>query len=224
VSQTYLLSRFDQPIAINEKTVTPEVLEGNSVLSGSSYTYWGKDERANVLIFFQKMDNPIFYNEQAVMLIQLNGDGEMVQYLQTRLEKEEGSEKEQDLITQFDAVSRLYQNTSDLQTGDTVNSVQLGYHNIISLPNGNQVLNPTWSIGVDNDFYFINALEGHAYSQSEDFLREVIENFTDVLDNTSGKNFQFFHAEDSEEQSKLLNTVKQSLISVYHKIIEVDAQ
>lgn len=226
VDETYLISRFKEPVAIDmdQPEFYLNVLNTN-VLSGESYIYWGADERANVLIFFQKMDHPIFYNQNAVLLIQLNDDGEMTQYVQTRLEKEEGSEEEQDLIQQYDAVSRLYHNTNDLRTGDTINGAQLGYHNLISLPNGNQVLNPTWNITVNgNQHYFINALEGHDYSQSNHFLREITAKFTEVLDNTRSGDFEFFHTENAEEEAKLLNTVKQSLISVYHNIIEVDTQ
>ncbi|MCZ0702246.1 regulatory protein YycI of two-component signal transduction system YycFG [Natronobacillus azotifigens] len=226
INSTHLFSRFDHPIdvSMDDPQRLREIID-NNILYGESYMFWERDEQANVLIFFQRIEEPVFYNQHAVLLIQLNRDGEMVQYVQTRLQQEEDSEEEQDLILQYDAVSRLYYNSNELNTGDTIDSIRLGYHNLISLPNGEQVLNPAWNIQVNEDRnYFINAIEGHGYPRNRDFLQTTVASFTDVIDNASENNFQFIHTEDAEEEARLLNTIKQSLISVYHTIIEVESE
>ncbi|GGM28399.1 hypothetical protein GCM10011351_12920 [Paraliobacillus quinghaiensis] len=224
INDTVMFGQFNEPVAINmnNEEAYKETLSRVIVNSGD-YMFWGKDERSGLLIFFQVMDYPIYYNTNALLLIQVNDDSEMLQYVQTSLEIEEETVETKDLIPQIDAVSNLYHKANELRTGDEVNDINLGYHNLISLPNGEQVLNPTWNVKVNKTKeYFVNAIEGHNYPQNNDFLRTSIINYQELLQNTNESNFQFIHVEEAEEKSKLLNMIKDDLTVVYNRIIGVE--
>lgn len=230
VDDHYLFSRFDEPVSINieEENEYREIFS-QFVFNGGSYSYWGEMESANVLVFFQHFEYPVFFNENALLLVQLNGDGDMTQYVQTRLVKGEEDDEEQSLIQQYDAVYRLYHHTNALQTGDEITDVNLGYHNIVSLPNGEQLLNPTWDIEVNGDDHqFINAIEGHDYSRNNDFYADVLVEFIDLLDQAEEDRLAYYNLdlddEEEEQPEALLNTIKQSLIGIYHNIAEVESE
>lgn len=226
VDETFVFSRFNEPVPINmdDAEAYKEVLD-YSIIHGHSYEFWAKSDHENVLIFFQRFNDPVFYNQNAVLFIQLNQDGDMIQYVQTRLQREDDAEQEQELIQQYDAVSRLYHNLDKLQTGDTVSDIKLGYHNLISLPNGEQVLNPAWNVVVnETEHYFINAVEGHDYPINEDFFKTTLLNFTEILEGSSETSYEFVHTSDDEDQERLLNVMRHSLVSLYHTINGVDSE
>jgi len=221
VDDYYLYSRFDEPIPLNSKGFEEVIAE--NIYKGNDYVYWGEIDSARVLVFFQQVEQPIFFNQNAVMYIHLNAEGAMTQYVQTRLSQAGEREEERSLIQQYDAVYRLYHNSNVLQTDDTITGARLGYHNIVSLPNGEQLLNPTWDIEVnDEDHHFINALEGHIYSQNEDFFQENIATFIELLEDASDDELEFYQLDD--DQDELISILRQALVGVYKNIVEVDSE
>lgn len=222
VDDIYLFGQFDAPvpITIDDSGVNNESLN-SLILNSGDYTYWGKDEKSNSLLFFQTMEQPIYFNQNALLLIQLNDDGEMIQYVQTKLVKEEEEEEEaRDLITEIDAVSRLFHNAGSLEQGDTVTDVALGYHNVTSF-NGLQILNPTWNVTVDEtDNYFVNAIEGHAYPQNDEFIKTTIKTYQDVIKNASMSELQFIKIEEEDEE-ELIENIEQNLIQISNASIGV---
>nr|WP_239584402.1 two-component system regulatory protein YycI [Aquibacillus albus] len=183
VDDHLIISKFNEPVPINTDSYG-DTLQSNIYNSGS-YTLWGKHDPSNTLIFFQtNEDRPIYFNQSALLLILLNEDGEMVQYLQTMLEGEGDQEEDQDLIKAFDAVSNLYYNTNELASGDEITQTGLGYHNLTPLPSGVQVLAPTWNLSVNNQRnYFVNAIEGHYYPRDNNsFLRETMINYLQTIE------------------------------------------
>ncbi|WP_157967880.1 two-component system regulatory protein YycI [Paraliobacillus sp. X-1268] len=225
VDEIYLFGQFDEPIPISideDSGVNMESLN-SLILNSGEYTYWGKDEKSNSLLFFQTMEQPIYYNQNALLFIQLNDDDEMIQYVQTKLEQEEEQEEARDLITEIDAVSRLFHNAGSLEQGDTVTDVALGYHNVTSLPNGLQILNPTWNVTVDQtDHYFVNAIEGHDYPKNDDFIKTAVESFQDVIQTASTSDFQFIQAEDAGEETELIEEIELNLLEISNAIIGVE--
>ncbi|MDC3418490.1 two-component system regulatory protein YycI [Aquibacillus salsiterrae] len=182
VNNSLIISTFKQPVPINTNSYG-ETLQAN-IFNSNSYVFWGKNEESNTLIFFQKFnDRTIYFNRSAVLLIFLNEKGEMVRYVQTMLIDEDEQEEKQDLIKAFDAVFNLYYNTTELSSGDKVTKTGLGYHNLTPLPNGVQVLAPTWNISVNNEKnYFVNAIEGLYYPRDDSsFLRETMVAFLKTL-------------------------------------------
>ncbi|GAA5416523.1 hypothetical protein Pryu01_01558 [Paraliobacillus ryukyuensis] len=224
VDDYLVLGRFDNPIAINmEDAESYQETLGSLVLNSQSYVYWGEDAETNTLIFFQTMENPIFYNKNALLLIQLNNKGEMIQYAQTMLQREEDEQEEpKTLNTQMNAVSSLYHKEDLILPGDEVTNVQLGYYNLISLSNGEQILNPTWNVEVnDSTDYFVNAIEGHNYPQNDDFIATTYQAFLQDLQTTENK-VEFFQAEENDEQTTLFETIKQRLINTVEATIGVE--
>lgn len=225
VDDYYLFSRFNEPIAFDFRD--PESDIDDYVFNGSSYRYWGEIESARVLVFFQRITHPVFYNQNAILFIHLNADGNMTQYVQTRLStadnpEQEPSEEERSVIQQYDAVYRLYHYSNALQPGDTISNVTLGYHNLVSLPNGEQLLNPTWDIQVNNnEHHFINAFEGHNYPQNNSFMQESILDLIERLEYPDSDTV-FYHLEDDPDD--LISTLRQALDGVYQNIVEVDLE
>lgn len=228
VGEIYLFGTFDEPIAINvdDMGAYQETLS-NFILDSGNYMLWAKDEKTNTLLFFQTMENPIYYNQNALLLIQLNEDGKMIQYVQTKLAKEDDQEEEKDLIKQIDAVSRIYPGI--LESKDTITEVQLGYHNLTALPTGEQILNPTWNVTVDKNeggtkHYFVNAIEGHDYPQNDDFIEISIEAFRETIQRARAADIQFIHTEDEKEEKELINLINQNLTKISNAINGVEKE
>lgn len=225
VNDIYLFGKFDQPvpIIIDDAGVTVESLN-ILIFNSEKYTYWGKDEKSNSLLFFQTMEQPIYFNQNALLFIQLNENNEMIQYVQTNVVKEEEQEEAKDLITEIDAVSRLFHNAGSLKQGDTVTNVTLGYHNVTPSTNGLQILNPTWNVTVDEtEHYFVNAIEGHAYPDNNDFIKTTINSYQEVIQMASKSDFQFIQTEEEEEEA-LIENIEQNLLKISNAIIGVEKE
>lgn len=221
INNFFLFSRFNEPIPINLENPNAEL--GDHILNGDNYSYWGKIESAQILVFFQNIRYPIFHNPNAILFVHLNGDGQMTQYVQTQLVGEQ--DEDRSLIQQYDAVYRLYHHSNELQTGDTISNVHLGYHNLVSLPNGEQLLNPTWDIQVnERDHHFVNAIDGHDYPQNEQFYQENINNFVRLLERPENEDIVFYHLEDEEDEERIMSTIRQALEGVYQNIVEVGSE
>lgn len=230
VNDFHLYSRFTAPIPIDPTdTENLQTLVNEHVFRGQTYQFFDYLEGPGLLVFFQQYEYPIFYNPNAVLFIQLNDQMEMTQYTQTRLdqiEEDEEEPQEQTLIQQYDAVYRLYHNSSALETNDTITDVQLGFHNLASLPNGEQLLNPTWQIEVnENEDYYVNAVEGHDYPRQTDFIADTLEQLIDQLNMSSTRAFSYYNIdEDREEDSEIISVIRQPFVALYQKLAEVESE
>lgn len=221
VDNAYLYSRFNQPVAFDFGD--PESDLETYVLNGDRYTYWGELDLANVLVFFQEMEHPIFYNTNAILLIYLNSEGQMTQYTQSQLRIVGSPDDGRSLIKQYDAIYRLYHHFKELVTGDVVTDVALGYHNLVSLPNGEMILNPTWDIQVNHlDHHFVNAIDGHNYPQNDHFYEEKITELVTLLEPSNADNIVYYQLKDDPED--LLLKIRQMLLGVQQNIVEVDVE
>lgn len=217
-----VVSKFIEPVPINTDSYS-ETLQAN-IFESNKYQLWTKDENSNTLIFFQNMDKTIYFNQGGLLLVVLNDEGQMIQYVQTMLVKEEKQLDSEDLITAFEAVSNLHYNAKVIHTGDKVtNRGDIGYHNIYGLPNGSQVLAPTWRIEVNNERnYFVNAVEGHYYQRYEgDFLRETILSFRDSIQAADESEFLFVNDEE-EETIQLVDEIIQEFSNLNDTTIGVE--
>ncbi len=89
----------------------------------------------------------------------------------------------------------------------------MGYQNLISLPNGEQVLNPTWNVEVNGtDNYSVNAIEGHNYPQNDNFVGETFAEFVDELRATEKDKLIYLQTEDEEEETALYQAIEQDLL------------
>jgi regulatory protein YycI of two-component signal transduction system YycFG len=174
INKTKVYSKFEKPIPVAENT--PEWLGSfikSNVLEGDSYVFWGLEEENNLLIFFQQYKGrTIYYNNNAVLAIQLNDRNEMVGYQQTILadiEEMEVDEGQTGSFTALKAIENMYER-NELKQGSKVTKVDLGYYTLIK---DSQVFVPTWHFIIDNkENYFVNAFEGHIIRDSAKWSEE----------------------------------------------------
>ncbi len=166
LTQEWIVSKLTQPVPLPNTDIEP-FLQGflkEHVISGHSYKYWGWNKKINKLIFFQTYrGRPLYFNENAMLSIQLNEDNEIISYEQTMLTnikeiKEEGSNQE--ILPPLKAIENLYHNDY-LTSGGHITKVELGYYKNVPLSGDVQIFVPTWHIVVDNkEDFFVNAIDG----------------------------------------------------------------
>lgn len=150
------------------------------------YKYWNWNEEYNVLIFFQsKMERPVYYNQNGVVLAFMNNKNEITSYVQTMLGETESLADKRQLIKPLTAIETVYEE-GELYPGDEISKVSIGFHTRVPFEGGVQVFAPTWKVDVNGETdYFVNAIEGFIFStEEEEFISEVIESIVDKTDIT----------------------------------------
>lgn len=158
----------------------------NYVLDGQKYEFGAmKDSK---IYFFQKYkDKPIFYNDQAMIVVELNEKNELVSYTQTMLTglKEMGESektKQQEIITAQTALENLYLKNK-IHGNTHVKEAQIGYANLTASTSNNQVLAPTWNLKTEQkQDFFVNAIEGQVMELGEK-ENQVVDEHTGVRKN-----------------------------------------
>ncbi len=178
-----LLEKFeDQEFTIIEESLLNSTLKANfpirnakkeyffkdflstHVLKGNEYILWDIDEDKKVAIFFQGIDQyPIYFNQNAMLKIYWDKDGNITNYEQRMFSEFISFNKKKDLLSPIEAINTLY-SRDYLKQNSTVKSVSLGYSTDIQLTQ-TQVFAPTWRVHVELEDgqledYFINAREG----------------------------------------------------------------
>ncbi|MDX8045412.1 two-component system regulatory protein YycI [Gracilibacillus sp. S3-1-1] len=174
IDNQLIFAEFDKPLNINIAESPQEL--ASYVWDFDQYQYFGMDEVTDSYIFFQQMDHPVYFNKSGLLLVHTNEEGEVTGYVQTILEKTEDSSSPEEINTPFEALAGLYFNDGYITSGDEITKeVALGYHNLLPLPNGVQVLAPTWQFEVNSErYYFVNAIESHlSYRNTKEFIDEV---------------------------------------------------
>lgn len=175
----YILSAIEEPIEVQEDDSTEtlnQLLERLS-FSSSEYSFWTWNKDLNVLIYFQnKLDRPIYYNQNGVVLVYLNDKNEAAFYSQTILGEVEQLDEKTELIPPIRAIETLYRG-NQLNTDDEVDTVNLGFYTRVPYEGDVQVFAPTWKVNInEQNNYFVNAIEGFVFSTEEnEFLYEAIQ-------------------------------------------------
>lgn len=181
MDNNFLISLFENPIAIPD-TPDLEVIEGfvkKYFVYPEDYELWSWNKDMNVLIFFQeKNDRPIYFNQNALILVFLNNKDEIVFYTQTMLGESDADKDKKDLIKPITAIETLY-NSNELRSGDEITKMEIGFHTRVPTDQGIQVFVPAWKVSVNDERnYFVNAIEGWVFSSDEYlFLEETIEGY-----------------------------------------------
>lgn len=178
INQNFIISEFEKPVPLSSSDSKEKIEETvkKSILFPDEYKLWNWNKDMNVLIFFQeKNERPIYFNQNGMILVFLNDDDEMVSYTQTMLGKAESRAEKKTLIKPLKAIETLYK-ANELNAGDEITKVDMGFHTRVPLPNGVQVFVPTWKVSVnDEKDYFVNAIEGFTFSGEEkEFISDVI--------------------------------------------------
>lgn len=180
IQSKLIISKLDKPVKVPEKASkdTMNNLLEDLTLFPEEYSFWEQNEAGNILIYFQqKLDRPIYYNQNALLLLFLNDKNEITYYTQSVLGEHEQNKDTKDLIPSMRAIETLY-DSDKLKSNDEVTSVEMGFHTRVPLDNGVQVFAPTWKVDINDDsHYFVNAIEEVIFgSEHEKFLKEALMN------------------------------------------------
>lgn len=206
VNKNLIISQFEDTIPVPKDSSHKDLrkLLEKTVLFEEDYIFWNWNKELNIVIYFQKEgDRPIYYNQNGLLLFFLNDNNEVIFYTQTYLGEAEPREEKRELITPLKAIEILY-NQNELDFGDKVTSVNIGFHTRVPLESGVQVFAPIWKLKVnDHKDYFINAIEGVVFSNDEnEFLKEAIQSSLERIE----------MIEDNEVmKATLLNTLENKL-------------
>lgn len=205
IDRHLIISEFDKPLAVNVEEDVEALAE--NIWNFNQYRYFDKDEASNTYIFFQEIDRPIYFNPSGVLLVQVNDKEEVTRYVQTILEKAEDQQEPEEINSPMDALTGLYLRNGFITSGDEITAeVELGYHNLLPLPNGVQLLAPTWEFEVNGErHYYVNAIEGHLTSRNdEDFIQEMKTQISDYFAEGSTAEIEITDEEWEEEDIELL--------------------
>ncbi|HLQ72958.1 MAG TPA: two-component system regulatory protein YycI [Bacillota bacterium] len=185
LTEHLIFSTFEDPFEIKEDMPSDDIEERilNKVNHSSDYSYWNWNKDLNIIIFFQKQnERRIYYNQNGMLLAYLNDDNEVTHYTQSMLQEGEAMEDKESLIEPLRAVETIY-NMQELNPGDSVSNVEIGFHTRVPLENGVQVFVPTWRVTVNDDVdYLVNAIEGFSFSGDENvFLKQSLESNEDLI-------------------------------------------
>ncbi|WP_066195476.1 two-component system regulatory protein YycI [Gracilibacillus timonensis] len=215
-----IISRFNEPLDVDIDE-NPEAV-GNYIWHFEEYSYFGKDEETNTHIYFQNLERPIYFNHSAVILVQENEQGQPVNYLQTGLAQTPEPQEEEEINHPFAALDVLYSRGGYINSGDEITSeVTLGYHNLLPLPNGVQVLAPTWEFEVNEDEYFyVNAFERHITARNtSEFIDEMRTQTNQYFSGGSSVDMQA--ADDSWDEEQV-DEFLEELINQFQEIDGVE--
>jgi len=192
LDDNFIISEYKDPIKIPSDATagTLSNLIKNDMLYSEEYKFWSWNEQFNVLVFFQeKNERPIYFNRNGIILVFLNEKNEAISYIQTMLGDTEEAEDKKSLIQPIKAIETLYL-TNQLNAGENVSNMKMGYHTRVPLADGIQVFVPTWKVSIDEERnYFINAIEGFTFSgNDDDFLKDTINTYYDSIRSASVEN------------------------------------
>ncbi|MDX5475720.1 MAG: two-component system regulatory protein YycI [Bacillaceae bacterium] len=166
VDETTIRGVFKEPFAFpenNTATRLDQILK-SQILYGDQYVYWGVNPETRSLIYYQKYDGKVIFNNvSGTLRLYLNEENEIESYEQTFIDEMEEMDEPQEVIFALKALENLY-NLNELQPGSDVPEVELGY---ITLGlTASHVLIPTWHILVNDEVdFYVNAFEGHIISK-----------------------------------------------------------
>jgi regulatory protein YycI of two-component signal transduction system YycFG len=106
-----------------------------------------------------------YERENFHLVLHLTEDLEIESYVQTYMEISEQEGREQDLLSPLKAVERLLDG-GYLSANAVIEHAELGYYSLIQPDDNFQVFAPVWRIRVDNEDFFVDALNGEIQSIS----------------------------------------------------------
>lgn len=163
VDDHFLFSILNRPYQLDlNEDFMPNLNDflGTFIYKGDEYRFGRFDQETNKIYFYQTYNDKLAYTLDAEPLIlQLNEQGQIVSYQQYYLEFEELDGREREMLSSLKALEILL--TEQLiGINDTITSIELGYYSFFSPQGDTQVFAPMWQIGVNDEQYLVNAIEG----------------------------------------------------------------
>lgn len=189
IDETHLYARFKNPVPLgnakDDKAYDFKEFLSKNVLDGEEFILWTVDKEERQAIFFQKVkDNPIFFNQNGMLVVYWNEEDEITHYDQRMFSDFDSYNKKKDLLSPKQAINTLY-SRGYLKPDSTVKEVSLGYStSTLIQPTKTQVFAPTWRIHVqlkdgEVEDYFINAIEGKIIEFQSELNEEESEEDND---------------------------------------------
>lgn len=167
---TIISSKLVDPVKIPDHPTSSDISTflNTYVYKGSEYHLWKWDEATSSFLFVQMYHNRPIFTKNRVRngsLQLLTKDGKVIGYEQTYLDLKKYS-KNKDILKPLQAIGNLFKD-NDLTVGDTVESMEIGYYNLIEQDLGeSKVFVPVWHVWIkpkgskEHKEYFVNALTG----------------------------------------------------------------
>ncbi|MGA9467218.1 MAG: two-component system regulatory protein YycI [Exiguobacterium marinum] len=163
-----------QPVPLDAKDLrtTASTFVAEYVPFGSEYAYWRYDESTKQIAFVQTFEeNKIFstpevegdtemYIGPSLILIQLNEAFEVTDYKQRHLKNLSSKTQDDLVLTASEAISQLA-SRKYFQPNQEMRAINTGFYSLPLDSSGSLIIMPPlWSIGIDDQVYFVNAIDG----------------------------------------------------------------
>lgn len=182
MDETHLTSSLTEDYSIRDSKNEYQFKQflASHVLKGKEYVLWEIDTEKKQAVFFQKVnDQPIFFNQNAMLTVYWDEDENITGYEQLMLGEFVNFNKKKDLLSPKNAINTLY-SRDFLKQNSKVQEISLGYSTLLQLTQ-TQVFAPTWRVRVELadgeiEDYFINASEGKIIEFPNELDEEEEEN------------------------------------------------
>ncbi len=168
VDEEVVIVSLEEKFAINlvddniEQLATEFVSE--NIIHGSEYRFSYYDEELKQIYFYQtyegkKVDN--YESGRLPLLLQLDEDFKITSYEQNYLTIQpiHPQSKEQEMLTSIRAIEKLF-NKQLIPPDSEIHKVELSYYSFFKPLGEVQVFAPIWNIGVNENMYSVNAIDG----------------------------------------------------------------
>lgn len=159
VKEPFPLNRGDATLQIQAKEFIRQ-----HIIYGEKYRYSHFDEQLKLVHFYQvyegkKVDN--FENGRSPLILHLDEQLQVIRYEQNYLTIQpiHPQGKEQELLTSIKAIEKLF-NVNLIPSDSQIHKVELTYLSFFKPIGEIQVFAPMWKIAVNEQVYFVNAIDG----------------------------------------------------------------
>ena len=128
---------------------------------GDQYRFWKKSSDGSSIVYTQQYkDKPLFENDKARLVFNVNGENEIHSYTQSYLEDIQELSNPEKIIQPIKAIEILYEKR-ELPPNSKITDPELGYYTFTRLSDTTQVLNPAWCFNVEGKGkLYVSAFEG----------------------------------------------------------------
>ena len=163
-----------QPVSLDAKELrnTATTFVGEYVPFGAEYSYWRYDQQSKQIAFVQTYEgHRIFstpevegdsetYIGPSLLLLQLNDAFEVTDYKQRHLTNLSSKTQDDLVLTASEAISQLA-GRKYFQPNQEMRAINAGFYSLPLDSSGSLIIMPPlWSITIDNQVYFVNAIDG----------------------------------------------------------------
>lgn len=170
LDETTIHSNLDNPYKLVEVNLTAsvEAFLQTFVFEGQQYEYVLYNEEEQYIGLYQtykgrKIDQ--YERNDFPLVLHISDDFKIESYVQRFMSISEQESREQELLSPLKAVERLL-NEHQIRPNTTVTDAELGYYSKIQLEANFQVYAPVWRIKANDQYFFVDALNGEVQSIS----------------------------------------------------------